>query len=190
MRTRRPSIVAAMRISRLLTVTGDGCGTSPLAKTDTCKKSDRFHGAYHDENRNQALSKLRLAVDRRHWKTSVHALDLRRMRAPMAGPGTTRGNPAAVVGNPATEATATIRVEVAEMMTVSECPTCQAKAPIAKTWLRSSDGAILRRRRCEKCHNEWTTAERLLGDVAFSSVSATELSQMFEQLGIRIDLDR
>ena len=78
-------------------------------------------------------------------------------------------------------------------MTVSECPTCQAKAPITKTWTRSSDGSILRRRTCDRCGEGWTTAERLLGDTVNAkelAVNATMLAELLETLGIAIDRSR
>ena len=75
-------------------------------------------------------------------------------------------------------------------MSVQQCPECQAKAPITKTWTRSSDGAILRRRTCDRCNESWTTTERLLGSMAENAICATTLVEMFETLGIRVDLNR
>ena len=74
-------------------------------------------------------------------------------------------------------------------MSVQQCPECQAKAPIVKTWTRSSDAAILRRRTCDRCNESWTTTERLLG-MAENAISATDLAESLETLGIRVDLNR
>ena len=71
---------------------------------------------------------------------------------------------------------------------IGSCQRCGSETRIAKVWQRS-DGSVLRRRRCDQCDDQWTTVEKPLG-MAQNAICATDLAVLFEELGIRIDLDR